>query len=232
MGEVQGLMSLKHADVAVGQTIHWPIYNQAGQILFKSGVHIADQQQLNHLLEVGYCDANNLWDSIPSKLPSLEQLGAKTVPDTTSKPAEELNKETIVELDSVRWTVGEIFHLQTHDQAATRYTVRLIGYVKNKSLLVTAPTIDGRSASIREGQAFIIRAFPGKKPTHLPRICSNTCTCPFLICTSAIRDRCARPPSARARVQPSESSLLSRSVIRNKLLPPRWETSAWAALPV
>lgn len=163
MGEVQGLMSLKHADVAVGQTIHWPIYNQAGQILFKSGVHIADQQQLNHLLEVGYCDANNLWDSIPSKLPSLEQLGAKTVPDTTSKPAEELNKETIVELDSVRWTVGEVFHLQTHDQAATRYTVRLIGYVKNKSLLVTAPTIDGRSASIREGQAFIIRAFPGKK---------------------------------------------------------------------
>jgi hypothetical protein len=162
MGEVQGLMSLKHADVAVGQTIHWPIYNQAGQILFKSGVHIADQQQLNHLLEVGYCDANNLWDSIPSKLPSLEQLGAKTVPDTTSKPAEELNKETIVELDSVRWTVGEVFHLQTHDQAATRYTVRLIGYVKNKSLLVTAPTIDGRSASIREGQAFIIRAFPVK----------------------------------------------------------------------
>jgi hypothetical protein len=71
MGEVQGLMSLKHADVAVGQTIHWPIYNQAGQILFKSGVHIADQQQLNHLLEVGYCDANNLWDSIPQNCQAL-----------------------------------------------------------------------------------------------------------------------------------------------------------------
>ncbi|WP_423707790.1 flagellar brake protein [Undibacterium sp. WLX3042] len=162
MGEIQGLMSLKHADVSVGQTIHWPIYNEAGQILFKSGVHVTDQQQLNHLLEVGYCDANHLWDSIPSKLPSLEQLSTKTTPDTTSKPAE-LNKESIVELDSVRWAVGEVFHLQTHDQAATRYTVRLIGYVKNKSLLVTAPTIDGRAASIREGQAFIIRAFPGKK---------------------------------------------------------------------
>ncbi|MFZ6691104.1 flagellar brake protein [Undibacterium sp. SXout20W] len=160
MGEVQGLMPLKHSEISVGQTINWAIYNQDGQVLFEAGLHIEDQQQLNHLLEVGYCEADMLWDSIPSKIDLAEKPATET---SSQKPAEELNKESIIELDSVRWTVGEVFYLQTHDQVATRYTVRLIGFVKNKSLLVTAPTVNGKSVMIREGQTFIIRAFPGKK---------------------------------------------------------------------
>ncbi|MEB0138769.1 MULTISPECIES: flagellar brake protein [unclassified Undibacterium] len=161
MSDLQGLMSLKHADILVGQTISWPIYNQDGAILFEAGVLIEDQRQLEHLLEVGYCEADYLWDSIPGKI--VAPVQAEPVAEVKAKPAEEINKESVIELDSVRWTVGEVFYLQTHDQQATRYTVRLIGYVKNKSLLVTAPTIDGRAVSLREGQTFIIRAFPGKK---------------------------------------------------------------------
>jgi len=160
MGEVQGLMPLKHTEIGVGQTINWAIYNQDGQVLFEAGLHIEDQQQLNHLMEVGYCETDMLWDSIPSKIEVIEKPTVEAIPQ---KIVEELNKESVIELDSVRWTVGEIFYLQSHDQAATRYTVRLIGYVKNKSLMVTAPTVNGKSVIIREGQPFIIRAFPGKK---------------------------------------------------------------------
>jgi len=160
MGEVQGLMPLKHTEISVGQTIDWTIYNQDGQVLFDAGVHVEDQQQLNHLMEVGYCEADKLWDSIPSKMIVPEKPFQETTPQ---KAPEELNKESVIELDSVRWTVGEVFYLQTHDQAATRYTVRLIGFVKNKSLLVTAPMAHGQAVMIREGQTFIIRAFPGKK---------------------------------------------------------------------
>ena len=173
MGEVLGLMPLRHTEIRVGQTIHWTIYNQDGQILFEPGLHIEDQQQLNHLMEVGYCEADMLWDSIPSKIeisetsstdaPSDVVASLPTAKPTTQKHAEELNKETVIELDSVRWTVGENVYLQTHDHAATRYTVKLIGFVKNKSLLVTAPVAGGKSVMMREGQTFIIRAFPGKK---------------------------------------------------------------------
>ncbi|MFZ6686688.1 flagellar brake protein [Undibacterium sp. SXout11W] len=160
MGEVQGLMPLKHAEISVGQTIDWTIYNQDGKVLFDAGVHVEDQQQLNHLMEVGYCEADKLWDSIPSKVVVPEKPAQEV---TQQKAPEELNKESVIELDSVRWTVGEVFYLQTHDQAATRYTVRLIGYVKGKSLMVTAPMAHGQAVIIREGQTFIIRAFPGKK---------------------------------------------------------------------
>lgn len=184
MGDVQGLMSLKHAEITVGQTLAWPVYNQDGDMLSEAGLHIDSEQQLNHLLEVGYCSADFLWDSIPAKLSdpltpatanvsaAASTLSATTEPALATPPPnlpgnppkqEELNKESVIELDSVRWHVGEVFFLQTQDNVGTRYTVRLIGYAKNKSLMLTAPMMDGRAALIREGQGFIVRAFPGKK---------------------------------------------------------------------
>ncbi len=184
MGDVQGLMSLKHAEITVGQTLAWPVYNQDGDMLSEAGLHIDSEQQLNHLLEVGYCSADFLWDSIPAKLsdpltPATANVSAAaSTLSATAEPAlatpppnlpgnppkqEELNKESVIELDSVRWHVGEVFFLQTQDNVGTRYTVRLIGYAKNKSLMLTAPMMDGRAALIREGQGFIVRAFPGKK---------------------------------------------------------------------
>lgn len=185
MGDVQGLMSLKHAEISVGQTLPWPVYNQDGDMLSEAGLHIESEQQLNHLLEVGYCSADFLWDSIPAKLNdplTTATTAASTLSATAAEPSlatppanqpaiqsnnqpkqEELNKESVIELDSVRWHVGEVFFLQTQDNTGTRYTVRLIGYAKNKSLMLTAPMVDGRAALIREGQGFIVRAFPGKK---------------------------------------------------------------------
>src|SRR5450830_899832 len=113
MDEVLGLMPLRHTEIAVGQTINWTIYNQDGQVLFEPGLRIEDQQQLNHLMDVGFCEADMLWDSIPSKIEITEKPASETITNTTTTPspksADELHKETIIELDSVRWTVGETF---------------------------------------------------------------------------------------------------------------------------
>jgi len=80
MGEVQGLMPLKHTEISVGQTINWTIYNQDGQVLFDAGVYVEDQQQLNHLMEVGYCEADKLWDSIRPKLSLPKKQRKKSLP--------------------------------------------------------------------------------------------------------------------------------------------------------
>ena len=164
MGDASGLMPFKHAGVVKGQTLPWPVYDQYGQQLYEAGILIEDQKFFDELMENGYCDANSLWDSIPSKFLTPDQTTSLSQPTTITKPvASEVNKEAIIDLDSVRWNVGETLYLQVHDQTATRYTVKLIGFVKNKSVFVTAPVADGKSALIREGQTFIIRAFPGKK---------------------------------------------------------------------
>ncbi|MDE2427656.1 MAG: flagellar brake protein [Burkholderiales bacterium] len=167
MSDVSGLMPLRHAEISVGQTLHWPVYDQDGRLLLDSGVIVADQSQLERLLEIGYCDANSLWDTIPSKLASQEtrmslNASAAQSKSATSAPLD-AHKEVVMELDSVRWNVGETLYLQMHDQTAMRYTVKLIGFVKNKSIFVTAPMADGKAVLIRDGQTFIVRAFPGKK---------------------------------------------------------------------
>ncbi|MFZ6773667.1 flagellar brake protein [Undibacterium sp. SXout7W] len=165
MGDVSGLMPFKHAGITKGQILPWPVYDQFGQQLYEAGILIEDQKFFEQLMENGYCDANSLWDSIPSKFLTPEQQTPVAQPSAPASKStvSEVNKEAIIELDSVRWNVGEILYLQVHDQTAARYTVKLIGFVKNKSVFVTAPVVDGKAALIREGQTFIIRAFPGKK---------------------------------------------------------------------
>ncbi|MFZ6721012.1 flagellar brake protein [Undibacterium sp. Ji49W] len=165
MGSTIGLMPIKHAEISVGETVPWPVYDEQGHLLMASGVRVETQNQLNSLLEHGYCNPDAMWDTIPSKLtPVSRPVSAQSSPAaSTPAPAQESNKDTLMELDSVRWNVGETLYLQVHDNVATRYTVKLIGFVKNMSILVTAPTIDGRSVIVRDGQTFIVRAFPGKR---------------------------------------------------------------------
>ncbi|MFZ6766084.1 flagellar brake protein [Undibacterium sp. Di26W] len=157
-------MPIKHTEISVGQTVPWPIYDEQGHLLMASGVKVETQNQLNGLLEHGYCNPDAMWDTIPSKMTPVSRTASpQSGTIAAAAPPPESSKDTLMELDSVRWNVGETLYLQVHDSAATRYTVKLIGFVKNMSILITAPTIDGKAVIIRDGQTFIVRAFPGKR---------------------------------------------------------------------
>ncbi|MCU6433767.1 flagellar brake protein [Undibacterium sp. Jales W-56] len=159
MNELSSLIPIKKTEVKVGQATPWPVYDAWGNLLLESGSIVRNEQQLNDLVENGYC-SDTLWADVGKKNSPAAINKAETAPE---RPASELTKEAMIELDSVRWHVGEIFYLQVHDNANLRYTVRLIGFVKNKSIMVTAPMIEGKGALVRDGQTFIVRAFPGKK---------------------------------------------------------------------
>jgi c-di-GMP-binding flagellar brake protein YcgR len=77
--------------------------------------------------------------------------------------AKEQTTETFLGLEEARLQIGDLVNLQTQTQAAVeRYSVRLIGLVKGRSVLVTSPMADGHYLLMREGQGFILRAFAGK----------------------------------------------------------------------
>lgn len=160
MTELDALIPIKKNDISVGKVIPKSIYDAWGNLLLASGSIIEDQQQLDSLIADGYCSDTILEQSDTKPAPKV----AAAVPVSAVKTATEQNKETIMlDLDSVHWYVGETFYLQVHDNASIRYTVKLIGFVKNKSILVSAPLVDGKVALIRDGQTFIVRTFPGKK---------------------------------------------------------------------
>ena len=82
--------------------------------------------------------------------------------DSPEHAKEETTEKQIV-LEEARLQMGDLVHLQTQSNEATeRYSVRLVGMAKGRSVLVTTPMIDGKYLLMREGQSFILRAFSGK----------------------------------------------------------------------
>ena len=82
--------------------------------------------------------------------------------DTQEQPKEEPTEKHIT-LEEARLPVGDLVYLQAQSgDAIERYSVRLLGMSKGRSVLVATPMIDGKYLLMREGQAFILRAFSGK----------------------------------------------------------------------
>ena len=157
MNELDALVPIKKDELQIGTAASKNVYDSWGNLLLASDQKVDNQEQLDYLSENGYCHDPLLANVSTQPAPMIKVV----VPE---KPGREQNKETVMlDLDSVRWYVGETFYLQVHDNALIRYTVKLVGFVKNKSIMVTAPVVDGKGALIRDGQTFIVRAFPGKK---------------------------------------------------------------------
>jgi c-di-GMP-binding flagellar brake protein YcgR len=70
--------------------------------------------------------------------------------------------ETFIPLEEARLQIGDVVSLQSLAHEAERYTVRLIGMAKGRSVLVSTPTVDGKYLLMKEGQAFVVRGFSGK----------------------------------------------------------------------
>lgn len=75
----------------------------------------------------------------------------------------ESSREEERPLESIPLGIGDAIHLQSQrDGDPVRHTVRLIGYLRGKGLIVTTPTVDGKVLMIRDGQNYVVRLFAGR----------------------------------------------------------------------
>lgn len=163
---VDSLIPVRGAELAVGEPLQQSIYDWHGKLLLAAGCVIESQSQLQGLIDGGFIQ-DSAWDLSPK--PTKDSLLAATrrtsaAPlSSTDEASNAGNKEVVVAMDDVRWYVGETLYLQLIDNPTIRHTVRLIGFIKGKTLFVTAPTVDGKFEFVRDGQTFVVRAFSGKK---------------------------------------------------------------------
>lgn len=72
------------------------------------------------------------------------------------------NFEQTTTLDEIKLVPGDALQLQPLAEGQNeRFTVRVIGVMKPKSVLVTSPVIDGKLIFVRDAQPFLVRAFSG-----------------------------------------------------------------------
>ena len=84
----------------------------------------------------------------------------------------DVTREKYIALEEARLQIGDLVQLQSQQgNRDVRYSVRLIGMCKGRSVLVSTPMEEGKYLLLREGQSFVLRAFSGKSayafPTHI-----------------------------------------------------------------
>jgi len=133
-------------EVEIGQPVPWALYDDRKQLLLARGVVVETETQKRALMERGLFRKLQI---------SETKLNTESGGD---KPS-----ESSFAFDDVRLDIGDTLQLQSQgDTAQSRYYVKLIGYLKGKSIIVSTPSVDGKVLLMREGQAFVVRMFSGK----------------------------------------------------------------------
>lgn len=156
MADEEFLMPVRKAEIEVGKPLPFAVYDADRNLLLNRGVIVASENQLQVLLEKGLFRENK--PTRPAYTHSALPEGKAADPGGgPPKPQEES-----VSFDAIKLMPDDTLQLQPLLEGQTeRYTVRVIGTMKPRSVLVTAPMVDGKLIFIRDGQTFLIRAFSG-----------------------------------------------------------------------
>ncbi len=150
-------------DVAIGKPLPYPLYDGNRKLLLKEGYVIETAHQCEQLVERGLY--RNLSDRHAATAPPV----AKEAP---------ASRESLTTLDATKIRVGDLLQMQSGPESP-RLTVKLIGFLKGKGLIVTVPESNGEFVMLKEGQSFIVRFFSGKNAYAFTSTVTKQTSVPF-----------------------------------------------------
>lgn len=168
------LISVSRDDIAIGKPLPWPLYDQGGAIMLAQGAVIETDRQL-----VAMLGANPLreltWNasgaSPTQEAPQSDAFSKTAFPDTP---------ETGFSFQDMRLRVGDRIQLQPPATVSQeRYIVKLIGYLDNASLLVTAPLENGLRVPLRDNDKIVARVFTSQKAFGFTTSINRVCKIPY-----------------------------------------------------
>lgn len=136
------LIPLTEEEIPLGKPLPWNIVDSDGKVLFPHSKVIDNKPLLQQLLKLGlFRNAQQNSDNAAPQMPERQ----------------------VSRLEQIQLAPGDLVQLQTLSTTnAERYQVRMIGFHAPVSLLVTAPTTQGKLVFVKEGQQFLVRGFVGK----------------------------------------------------------------------
>ncbi len=158
---------VKEGELQVGRPVPWALYDQDDRLLLARGVVIESAHQLDELLARGLFRKLQLFEPAPAP---------QQAPSAQARPREEVHA-----LDEIKLSIGDNLQLQSQagNGGATRYYVKLIGFLRGKGVIVTTPMQDGKVLLMREGQAFVVRLFSGQSVYAFPATVFKVANVPY-----------------------------------------------------
>ncbi|WP_439535092.1 flagellar brake protein [Methyloversatilis sp.] len=164
------MIPVRKSDVALGKPLPYSLFDQHNTLLLKAGVIVQTQNQLDVLSERGlYRDRSG------GGMPSVTVHASHP---SDSKPEVD-NGAVELDLDDIRLRIGDVVQLQGAADDAPRHTVRLLGHMKGRSVMVTAPMVDGSYALVKQDATFVVRFFSGKNVHAFPARVLKSVNTPF-----------------------------------------------------
>lgn len=155
-------------DLYVAQPVPWAVYDGSGTLLLTAGAQIESEQQMRALLARG----------LFRESATPPQAAAPARPAAPRAAAEPHTEEKA--LEETRLAAGDTLQLQAqYGEGQGRFVVTLIGYLKGKGIIVTAPMRDGKVLLMREGQSFVVRMFSGKSAYAFPAAIIKVTNVPY-----------------------------------------------------
>lgn len=160
------LVPLRVTDVAIGKPLPWPVYGPNKKLLLREGYVIETQKQLDVLIKDGVY-RNPSWSpaGLRHKKIGREEYRAPEKAEPNNFCFEEMKPK-----------VGDAVQLQIKDE---RYPVRLMGFVKGRTIMVTTPSVDGSVILLPEGQPVVVRSFSGKDAYAFSSSIIRVCNAPL-----------------------------------------------------
>ena len=164
------LISIESDKLTVGTRLPWTIYDRDRNVLMESGQVIETEEQLNLLLAAS----------------PLRELSWQSASDKSAGEQNELEKAISNNADGrftfqdMRLRVGDRLQLQPPASMGTeRHIVRLLGYLDNASLMVSAPMINGMRVPVREHDKIVARIFSSQKAFAFDCTVVRICKMPY-----------------------------------------------------
>jgi hypothetical protein len=171
-----GLISITRNELSVGVPMPWIVYDQDGNSLMEQGAVLNTEEQLHALLAQRPLRELS-WNAVSSGA----QFGENEV-EVSSKEIDDAldNASDGVTFKDMRLRVGDRIQLQPPPRLGQdRYMVKLIGYIDNVDLFVSAPMNNGLRLPLQVGDDVVARIFSSQKAFGFSSTIKQVCKIPF-----------------------------------------------------
>lgn len=152
-------------DIPIGKPLPWRLYDRDGYTLFVRGETIVSRRQLENLVNEGLLRDV---DALP------EAIGIKEWGEPRDLTPEEMFPPRGIKPQM--WERVQLRLLGRDTQAY--YIARLIGYIKDQSILVTEPVVNGQQVIMTDGEMVEVRMLTGSNIYVFQSVILRVCLSP------------------------------------------------------
>jgi len=175
------LIHINRYDITVGEPLPWPLFDQKHNMVIDQGSVVRDHEHRDKLLASGvYRELS--WGLFGDEDSDNSLLTDEETPDEQPKTDDKTDeKGAKFTFNDMKLKAEDRLQLQPPTQLANeRFLVKVIGFLRGVSLLVTAPvTANGLRLQIREGEKVVMRSFSGQNAFGFACKIERVCIIPY-----------------------------------------------------